>query len=170
MTYHETIIDLIYHILNGGVEYLKNIDKGNAYDKIIRNYHQFNSNGDKCYRNKKSKDFYKFSDTAWTANKKDWYYEHLIPVKLIKEKLNKLIDDRQVSKENICQILNETEFVVITKEEAKKVDAFPKNKIDIAKDGRTRLEVVGIMIHPESKKNNLGIIKIETLLTKPKLH
>jgi len=164
MTYHETIIDLIYKILKEGEEYLKNIDKGNAYDKIIRNYHQFNSDGDKCYRNKKSRTYYKFSENAWTANKKDWYYEHLIPVKLIKEKLFVLIENKQVSKEKIYQILDETEFVVITKKEAKKVDSFHKS--DIPKDGRSRLEVAGIKVHSESENNDLGTIKIKAFANK----
>jgi hypothetical protein len=46
----------------------------------------------------------------------------LIPVKIIKEKLFVLIENKQVSKEKIYQILDETEFVVITKKEAKKVE------------------------------------------------
>jgi hypothetical protein len=50
MNYHEAIIDLVHYILNNGETYLKQIDSGNAFDKILRNYHQFNLNGDKVYR------------------------------------------------------------------------------------------------------------------------
>ena len=51
--YHDTIIDLIFYILSKDNNYIKNINKGNAFDKIIRNYHQFNGAGEKVYRNKK---------------------------------------------------------------------------------------------------------------------
>lgn len=47
MTYHEAIIDLIKHILQQGDVYVSLLDSGNAYDKIIRNYHQFNHKGGK---------------------------------------------------------------------------------------------------------------------------
>jgi hypothetical protein len=43
MTYHETIIGLIHHILSQGKEYLNMIDTRNAYDKLLRNYHQVNA-------------------------------------------------------------------------------------------------------------------------------
>jgi len=42
MAYHETIIDLIHYFFSKGEEYYSLVDSGNAFNKILRNYHQFN--------------------------------------------------------------------------------------------------------------------------------
>lgn len=55
MTYHETVIGVIHHILSQGSGYLKMIDTRSAYNKFLRNYHQVNLNGEVVYRNNRAK-------------------------------------------------------------------------------------------------------------------
>jgi|688.fasta_scaffold682942_2 hypothetical protein len=153
MPYHEAIIDLIKFILLRGKEFVSLIDSGNAYDKILRNYHQFNIKGEKVYRNKKlMQRHYRFSENAW-LNKNDidkLYFEHLYPVKLIKRELNEL---NTIDNENIKRIIDKTEIIVILKDESKKIDAVYKD--DIPQNGKNRLEFFDIKIHFETKNNNL---------------
>ena len=88
MKYHEVIIDLIHYILNQPEAYIDRLDSGNAYDKILRNYHQFNYEGEKVYRNKKRiKEYYRFTKQAWRSGRlaANLYYEHLIPVAIMKK-------------------------------------------------------------------------------------
>lgn len=154
MTYHETIIDLIHHILSQGKEYLNMIDTRNAYDKLLRNYHQVNAAGQVVYRNNRAKEFYRFSQAAWKlGDVKKCYYEHLVPVKLMKGKLSKLIDENKVSKNAIATILNSNEIVVITKEEAKQIDK--KHKTELPKSGKDRLMEYNIPIAPKTVNNSI---------------
>jgi len=155
MTYHEAIIDLIKHILHKGEAYVSLLDSGNAYDKIIRNYHQFNQKGEKVYRNKSLMfKHYRFSENAW-RNKDDienLYFEHLYPIKLIKADLLALLKSEIIHAE-IKQILDKTEIVVLSKEEAKELDKVYKDKMP--GNGKNRLEVKGIFIQEETKNNCL---------------
>lgn len=156
MKYHDAIIDLIYYILKQGKTYLDYIDSGNAYDKIIRNYHQFNSKGEKVYRSKiLMKQYYRISEKAWDClnNNSEIYFEHVYPVKLIKEELKSLIDKNIVTKENIKYILDKTEIVVITKSEAKILDEMYKDSTPI--NGNDRLTEMNIIIKEETEQNNL---------------
>lgn len=156
MKYHDVIIDLICYILNQGEAYLFKIDSGNAFDKILRNYHQFNYNGEKVYRNlSRMEEHYRFSKNAWEnrANKKNLYFEHLVPIKLIKSDLKDLILESQVSPNNIRSILDDTEIVVITRKEAKRIDKF--HKTTVPKSGNDRLKENNILIAEETRNNNL---------------
>ncbi len=154
MTYHETIIDLIYHILSQGKEYLNMIDTRNAYDKLLRNYHQVNAAGQVVYRNNRAKEFYRFSQAAWKlGNVKKCYYEHLVPVKLMKGKLAELIEENKVSKNTIAAILNSNEIVVITKEEANKIDK--NHKTELPESGKDRLMEYDIPIELETERNSI---------------
>lgn len=154
MNYHETIIDLIYYTLSQGEKYLSMIDKRNAYDKLIRNYHQVNYKGMVVYRNKRARNYYRFSEAAWKKRKQNkLYYEHLIPVKLMKEKLKELILINSVTKENIKAILNENEIVVLIREEASKIDK--KHKTTLPNSGKDRLMEYGIIIEPKTEKNSI---------------
>jgi len=156
MKYHDAIIDLIYYILKQGTTFLDYIDSGNAYDKIIRNYHQFNSNGEKVYRNKiLMKQYYRISEKAWDClnNNSEIYFEHVYPVKLIKDELKSLIDKNIVSKEKIKYILDKTEIVVITKAEAKILDE--RYKFSNPTNGKDRLTEMNIKIKEETEQNNL---------------
>lgn len=150
-TYHEVLVDLIYYILNKGDDYLNLLDQGNAYDKLIRNYHQFNAAGKNVYRTKRAKDYLKFSYAAFESNlkPKEMYYEHLIPVNIIKQRLK----DSDRSKGSISQIMNSTELIVLTKEEAAYLDQYFRNRLP--DNGKGRLEAVGINIHPETANNHL---------------
>jgi len=156
--YHETVVDLIAYILSNGNDYLSNIDSGNAYDKILRNYHQFNINGNKVYRNiSLMKYHYRFTKEAWTHrdNLAELYFEHLVPLKIIKEDLRELIG-KNIEKEIIHSILNKTEIVVLTKTQATLLDE--KFKSDIPKDGLDRLQVMKYQIEPHTEKNSIFIL------------
>jgi hypothetical protein len=153
--YHETIIDLIGYILGNGHDYLAKIDSGNAYDKILRNYHQFNLNGDKVYRNIPLMQIhYRFTKEAWQnrENIKELYFEHLVPLKIIKEDLRNLIGN-DISVDDINAIINKTEIVVLTKKQATLLDE--KFKSDIPKDGMDRLQVMDYQIEPHTEKNSI---------------
>ena len=54
MNYHTFLISLIEHILSKAKDanFDENIKKGNFFDKLIRNYHQYNSNDIRVYRRK----------------------------------------------------------------------------------------------------------------------
>lgn len=152
MGYHDSIIDLLSYIIGKGKDYLKLIDSGNAYDKIIRNYHQFNSKGERVYRSRKrGVSHYRYSEAAWRKRNdiKSLYYEHLYPVKLVKEELKTTNGD----KEQIRSILDKTEIVVLTKAEARKVDGYYKDSMP--KDGRSRLEVAKIKMSKHTQDNSL---------------
>lgn len=156
MKYHEAIVDLIYYILSNGNDFLNLIDSGNAYDKIIRNYHQFNSKGKKVYRNKSLMiKHYRFSVDAWNKvdDKKDLYFEHVYPVKLIKKELKSLILGENVSKTKIRYILDKSEIVVITREEAKLIDK--KFKDSIPFNGNDRLQEMNIEIYSKTINNSI---------------
>lgn len=156
MQYHDTLINLIDYILNQGEDFLTNIDSGNSYSKILRNYHQFNFQGKKVYKNlSQMEKHYRFSESAWKnrLNKKELYFEHLTPVKMIKIDLKTLILENQVSPNNIRTILDKTEIVVITRKEAKKIDKL--HKTTIPKSGNDRLIEYDILIAEETRNNNL---------------
>lgn len=154
MTYHETIIDLIHHILSQGSEYLKMIDTRNAYDKLLRNYHQVNSNGEVVYRNNRAKSHYRFSVKAWKINDvKKCYYEHLIPVKLMKQELKVLIDSANINRQAIAAILNKNEIVVLTRGEAKRIDK--KHKTTLPKSSHDRIVEYNIAIEPTTQNNSI---------------
>lgn len=154
MNYHETIIDLIHHILSQGKEYLSMIDTRNAYNKLLRNYHQVNAAGQVVYRNNRAKEFYRFSQSAWKlGDVKKCYYEHLVPVKLMKGKLAELIVENKVSKNAIADILNKNEIVVLTRDEAKNIDK--KHKITLPESGHDRIMEYNIDIEPTTENNSI---------------
>ena len=86
MNYHDAIIDLIHYVLSQGKEYYRLVDSGNAFDKVVRNYHQFNFKAEKVYRSiTRGPLYYRYSEETMRekTKKKELYYEHLKPVKLI---------------------------------------------------------------------------------------
>lgn len=154
MTYHETVIDVIHHILSKGSGYLKMIDTRNAYDKLLRNYHQVNLNGEVVYRNNRAKSHYRFSVEAWKINDvKKCYYEHLIPVKLMKQELKALIDSANINRQAIAAILNNNEKVVLTRDEAQNIDK--KHKTCLPDSGKDRVTEYTISIEPKTKDNSI---------------
>jgi hypothetical protein len=155
-TYHESIIDLIVYILMKDDEYIKNIDSGNAFDKILRNYHQFNYAGEKVYRvMSRMERYYQFSADAWNnrKNRKELYFEHLVPIKLIKKQLFDLKVAGNVNQNTVKEIMNSTKIVVITRQDQKKVDN--KYKTSIPSNGIDRLTAQEIFIAKETLKNDL---------------
>ena len=157
MTYHEAIIDLLKYILQNGKKYVALLDSGNAYDKIIRNYHQFNYKGEKVYRNKSlMRKHYRFSENAWKYKNdiENLYFEHLYPVKLIKADLSALFAKKNLSS-GIKRVLDKTEIIVLSRKEAQALDKIYKDKMP--ENGEDRLEAMGIMIQEETKNNSLFI-------------
>ena len=155
MTYHEALIDLIIYILKQGNVYLDLIDSGNAYDKIIRNYHQFNFKGERVYRNKSlMKNHYRISKDAYPIidDFSKIYFEHVYPVKLLKQDLKKL-NKPYITHQMIKNIMNKSEIVVITRDEAKILNKYYKDTIP--KNGKSRLEELNIEFHPSTLKNDL---------------
>ena len=152
MNYHNVIIDLLHYILNKPDEYRVYLESGNAYDKIIRNYHQFNYKGEKVYRNKnRILNHYRFTEDAWKVRNKmtSLYYEHLIPIKIIKDDLiksNKTI-------QSITKILNDNEIIVLTKSQALELDK--EYKSTIPKNGISRLDIMNYKIEQSTQNNTL---------------
>lgn len=134
--FHEARIDLICYILNKGAEYLEQIEKRNAYDKIIRNYHQSNSEGEQVYKNRErgmkhlvhSKEALKLIEKRrWREASKNLHYEHSVPVNLIRKKLKALALNKapNITKNDIRELMDCTSLVVITKKERDLLDNNP---------------------------------------------
>jgi hypothetical protein len=159
MTYHEAIIDLIKYILGRGQTYVSLLDSGNAYDKILRNYHQFNIEGNKVYRNLSlMKLHYRFTKEAWVENDNlsELYFEHLVPLKLIKNDLRSLTG-ADINQQNIRAILNKTEIVVLTRAQANTLDG--KYKSELPNGGVNRLEIMNYQIEPLTVNNSIFVLK-----------
>ncbi len=159
ISYHEVIIDLVKYILEKDSEYLHLLDSGNAYDKILRNYHQFNIEGKKVYRNLSlMKLHYRFTKEAWVENDNltELYFEHLVPLKIIKNDLRSL-SGTDINKQNISAILNKTEIVVLTKAQANTLDG--KYKSELPNGGVNRLEIMNYQIEPLTVNNSIFVLK-----------
>ena len=157
MSYHDTLIDLIAYILRQENNYLNNLEKGNAYDKLIRNYHQFNHNGNQVYRRTKlMQQHYRYSKDAWKCRDEmnKLYFEHLYPVKKVKDELRNLTDSK-INQQQIKKILSKTEIVVVTKLEAKELNKSFKDSIP--ENAQNRLQALGIEIEEKTNANSLGI-------------
>jgi hypothetical protein len=115
-------------------------------------------NGDKVYRKaSKMSLHYRYSENAWKSKNQlgDLYFEHLVPLKITKEKLLDLIKTNKVSHESVKAILDENEIVVITRIEQKIVDAPENFKSSLPEGDIDRLSAVGIKIAEETKNNSL---------------
>jgi len=154
-TYHNSIIELIAFILRKGHEFLSDIDSGNAYDKIIRNYHQFNIKGEKVYRNiTLMQTHYRYTQEAWQKRReiKELYSEHLVPLKVIKKDLQNLIGTN-FTREDIKMILDKTEIAVLTRQQAKLLDE--RYKSDLPSDGKSRLAIMKYEIEVITERNSI---------------
>ena len=163
MNYHDFLISQIKNILSHAKDanFEENIKKGNFYDKLIRNYHQYNSNDIKVYRKKtRIGKHYKFTKEAYEQflqNNKvsELHFEHLIPLKIIKEKLLK--SDKSL--ESIKQILDDNEIIVLTTNQAKVLDKYFKSEIPKRLDRITMMHEKfpnkGYEIHEETRNNQL---------------
>lgn len=97
---------------------------------------------------------YRFSENAWMYKDdiENLYFEHLYPIKLIKADLFALLTS-EINHAEIKQVLDKTEIVVLSKNEAKKLDKVYKDKMP--GNGQNRLEVMEIYIQEETKNNSL---------------
>jgi hypothetical protein len=154
-TYHKSIIELISFILRKGNEYLIDIDSGNAYDKILRNYHQINFRGEKVYRNiSLMQTNYRFTKEAWKnkGDLKELYFEHLIPIRIIKDDLRNIIGT-DFTDDDIRSILDKTEIVVITRNQAKQLDM--KFKSSLPDNGINRLQSMNYEVEEQTENNSI---------------
>ena len=163
MNYHDFLISQIKHILShvNDANFEENIKKGNFYDKLIRNYHQYNSNDIRVYRRKtRIRKHYKFTKAAYeqfSQNNKvsELHFEHLIPIKIIKERL--LESDK--SFESIKQILDENEIIILTTSQANLLDKNYKSELPKHLDRITMMHEKfpnkGYEIHEDTRNNQL---------------
>lgn len=152
MKYHEAIIDLIHFVLSQGADYYRLVDSGNAFDKVVRNYHQFNFKGERVYRSlTRGPIYYRYSVAAFEnrGDRSQLYYEHLKPVKLIKAELKAC----NGSKKDIQDILDGTEMIVVTRDEAVRIDSVHRDTMP--EDGRSRLDVADIQMAKETEGNSI---------------
>ena len=163
MNYHDFLISQIQNILSheNDANFEENIKKGNFYDKLIRNYHQYNSNDIKVYRKKtRIGKHYKFTQSAYEKFSQDnkvsgLHFEHLIPIKIIKQKL--LESDKLY--ESIKKILDENEIIILTKSQAKVLDKYFKSELPKHLDRITimheKFPNKGYEIHEDTRNNQL---------------
>jgi len=163
MKYHGFLISQIKNILSHAKDanFEENIKKGNFYDKLIRNYHQYNSNDIKVYRKKtRIGKHYKFTKAAYEKFSQDnkvsgLHFEHLIPIKIIKERL--LESDK--SFESIKQILDENEIIILTTSQANLLDKNFKSELPKNLDRITMMHEKfpnkGYAIHEDTRNNQL---------------
>lgn len=163
MKYHGFVISQIKNILSHAQDanFEENIKKGNFYDKLIRNYHQYNSNDIKVYRKKtRIGKHYKFTKAAYEKFSQDnkvsgLHFEHLIPIKIIKERL--LESDK--SFESIKQILDENEIIILTTSQANLLDKNFKSELPKNLDRITMMHEKfpnkGYAIHEDTRNNQL---------------
>lgn len=160
MTHQEAIEKILYEILNLEDSIIEAFCRGNPFDKFLRSYDEFNSQGERLYRNKRGWHHYKISKNAYNSglNAVQLYGEHRIPLNLVIKEL--LESDRSLK--SIERILRSNEVVLITQEEQKLLDtAIEKGGLGLRskmpKDGSDRLEYAGIEIAPETSANTLNV-------------
>lgn len=158
MTHQEGIIHCLAAILGQSNEVITSFSRGNPFDKLLRSYDEFNSNGEPLYKAERARNHYKMSIRAYNSSLKvkELYGEHRIPLSVIRKRL--LESDRTY--EAISGILRENEVVLITKEEARIMDgALHKGGLGLRSimpdDGQCRLDIAQILIAPETISNKL---------------
>lgn len=164
MTHQEGIARCLSAILSLDAETLSKFRRGNPFDKLVRSFDEYNSEGKGLYQNPRARNHYKWSVAALAAYEsgvkiKALYAEHCIPVALT---IQKLLTASQKDTAFILAILQENEVVIITKEEQNKIDAAVhkgglglRNKMPEGGVACSRLEAAGIKIAPETLGNTL---------------
>ena len=166
MNHQKHIATTIAHILALPEDVVQSFCLGNPFDKLLRSYDEFTSDGlglygQRAYRSALGRRHYKFSREAYAAalsrsDKQKLVGEHRIPLKLIIQKL--LNSNRSLS--SIEQILRANEVVIITKKEQQNLDGNVKTggcglKSLMPANGGCRLAHAGIEIAPETLSNHL---------------
>jgi hypothetical protein len=97
---------------------------------------------------------YRFTKEAWKDRHVmgNLHFEHLVPLKIIKGELRNLIGT-SFTELQIKNILHKTEIVVLTSEQAVKLDGLYKS--NLPSNGKDRLEIMGFEIEPKTKGNSI---------------
>ena len=155
MNHQEGIVHCIVAILNQEDEVIETFCRLDPFDKLLRSFDGLNAKGERLYKSERAKKHYKMSVQAFESELKisELYPEHKIPLSIIKRRL--LNSDR--SHKTVSNILFENEVIIVTKEEAKKIDGSTSNgglgfRSSVPTNGECRLTNIPIAIETLSNK------------------
>lgn len=154
MTHQQHIATTIAHILALPDNVISSFRRGNPFDKLLRSYDEFTSDGRGLYRKALGRQHYRFSRAAYASrlcpSDKRLYGEHKIPLTVIIQRL--INSDRSLS--TVEGILQSNEVVIITREEQQCLDGGGL-KSRMPPNGKCRLAYARIEIAPETLGNHL---------------
>jgi hypothetical protein len=156
MTHQDAIAEVIYKLLKMPQILIEAFGRGNPFDKLLRSYSEFTSNGKPLYRNKRCIHHYPFSENAYSHYKKyntldGLHAEHEVPLSTIKEAL---IKNKSWNLLKVKSFLAENnKVVIITKDEQGLIDS--KFKSIMPPYGISRLEYFQIKIAKSTSNNTL---------------
>lgn len=158
MTHQEGIIHCLVSLLSNSEEIVAAFCKGNPFDKLLRSYDEFSSSGEPLYKSERARKHYKMSIRAFESGLRvrELYGEHRIPLSVIKKRLL----DSDKSYDAIANILRENEVILITREEARIIDASINKgglglRSSLPNDDTCRIAYAKIVIAPETISNQL---------------
>jgi hypothetical protein len=158
MGHQEHIAKVVTTILSLPEETIEAFCRGNPFDKLLRSFDEFSSSGSPLYRKDTGSEHYKMSKAAFQSGlpARKLYGEHKIPVKIIIKRLRE--SDRTYA--TVLSILKQSEVVLITDDERKKIDGSKKLggygfRSSLPEDGGCRLKESGIILAPETRSNHL---------------
>jgi hypothetical protein len=174
--YQDFVVDILYFIFsNYTVERIES-DKGRPILKTIRNhfirsYNEYNSDGAHIWQKiKLYKEHMKWSKRAFNAyneaikkgNKDivdELHFEHLTPCSQIYKALIEKANG--ITKEDIAKILNDSEIVILSKEEARLLDGTSKRKYQLETEMLEGLDLKSEGT-PKQRLAKLGITELKT--------
>ena len=157
ITHQSAIAEVIYAIMNLSPDLKEAFSRGNPFDKLLRSYSEFTSNGLHLYRTRRCSEHYRFSEKALVLFKKTnsldgLHAEHEVPLSKIKQEL---LSREFKSLESLKSYLAKSnKVVIITKAEQKIVDS--KFRSNMPPNGESRLQYFGIKIAKSTEKNTLN--------------
>jgi hypothetical protein len=155
-THQDAMAEIIYSLLKMPNDLRDALIRGNPFDKLLRSYSEFTSNGESLYRNKRSVNFYPFSVKAIAHYKKyktldGLHAEHIVPLSHIKKVL---LNDKNWSLLRVKNYLAKyNQVVVITEDEQKLIDT--KFKSTMPPRGTSRLDFFKIKKAKSTLNNSL---------------
>jgi hypothetical protein len=120
MTHQWHIAWVVSVILTQSPECLLAFKRGNPFDKLLRSFDEFTTNGVRLYKQDVGARHYKMSEAAFHAGlpASGLYGEHKIPIKIVIGML--LASDRTY--ESVLEILKMNEVILITENEHQRLD------------------------------------------------
>lgn len=156
MTHQEGIIRCIVAILAQEDKVVEAFCRLDPFDKLLRSFDGLNAGGERLYKSERARKHYKMSVQAAESGLRisELYPEHKIPLSIIKKRLL----DSDGSYETVSKILFENEVILVTKEEAKRIDGAVDSgglgfRSSLPSNGECRL--AGVPIAPETLSNKL---------------